>query len=66
MNTKHTKRQRIDKMMRDYIERLERDGRYQTTHLELGRRRLDRGDTNTKGMRTRSQARASIKSKGIA
>jgi hypothetical protein len=58
MNTKQQKqkqkRVRIDKMMRDYIEMLERDGGYQTTHLEMhrdGRRLLDHRYTNTKAMR---------------
>jgi hypothetical protein len=39
MNTNQPKRERerIDKMMRDYIEQLERDGRYQTNHFELHR-----------------------------
>jgi hypothetical protein len=50
-----TKRQRkLDEIARKHVERVERDGGYQTTHLELhrdGRRLLDRGDANTKAMR---------------
>jgi hypothetical protein len=68
MSAKTRRQRELDEMMRKEIERIERDGVYQTNHLELhrgGRRRLDRRDANTKAMRRDAPRPGRTKPAGI-